>query len=87
MLQNLIHKFQNNLFLLPAQGGFYDIRYDEDRVFIGDTSLRKYTPRNRNNITCVCEACISAMLLQYYLNEWGLRELKCWKYTSQCHTN
>ena len=38
--------------------------------------LRKFMPKNikptgnRNNITCVCETCISDMLLKYDQNKW-----------------
>ena len=30
---------------------------------------------NINKITCVCETCISAVLLKYSLNEWCLTTL------------
>ena len=45
------------------------------------TSLREYIPKyikttsNRNKITCGCETCISAMLLQLDLNKWRLSQL------------
>ena len=48
---------------------------------ISDTYLINYTPkhinplRNRINIACVCETCISDMLLQYDLNKWRLKQL------------
>ena len=30
---------------------------------------------NKNKITCVCETCISAILLQYDWNKWRLKNL------------
>ena len=43
--------------------------------------FRKYMPRyikpmsNISKITCVCETCVSAMLIQSYLNKWRLSQL------------
>ena len=53
----------------------------DGKVCIGDTSLRKYMLKyikpmiNRNKITCGCETCISAMLLQSYINKWRISQL------------
>ena len=59
----------NDLILPVSQGGFYGARYEDGRVCIRDTFLRKYIPknvkatRNINKIICGCETCISVMLL------------------------
>ena len=80
LLQISLHKVHNDIFLKESQGGFYGARYEKGRLWIGDTSLRKYIPNeiekmiNRNKITCGCETCISEMLLQYDLNRWWLRQ-------------
>ena len=50
----------------------------DGKLCFGDASLRKYMPKNikpiinRNNITCRCKTCISAMLLQSDLNKWRI---------------
>ena len=51
------------------------------KLCIGDTSLKKYMPKytkpmtNRNNITCGCKACISAMLIQPDINKLRISQL------------
>ena len=53
----------------------------DGKVCIEDTSIRKYMPKYNkpiniiNKITCWCETCISAMLLQSDLNKWRLLQL------------
>ena len=91
-LQISVRGFQNHLTLPVDQGGFSGALYEEFRVCIGDTSLRKYIPKNINPkinikiITCVCETCISTMLLQYNLNKLQLILLKNMKsYISMSH--
>ena len=61
---------QNDMILTIYEGGFFgEIKVDE-KVYIGDTTLRKYMPKNmtptsyKNKIACGCKTCISAMLLQ-----------------------
>ena len=61
--------------------GSHGVRNEDVRVCIGDIYLRKYMPKhmeltnNINNITCGCENCISAMLLQYNFNKWRVELL------------
>ena len=38
-------------------------------------SIRQKIMSNINNLTCVCENCTSAMLLQYYLNKFRSTQL------------
>ena len=73
----------HNDLILPLYQGEYSGTINKDgRVFIGNTSLIKYmqkhmnSTRNRNKISCGCETCISAMLLQYDLNKWRLTQLE-----------
>ena len=53
----------------------------DGKVCIGNMSLRNYTTKyikpktNRNNITCGCKTCISAILLQLDLNGWRISQL------------
>ena len=60
---------------------FFGARNVDGKVFIGYTSLRKYTPKNiksrinRTKITCECKTGIISMLLQLYLNTWRLSQL------------
>ena len=81
LLQILLWNLHNHLILPVTQGGFHGVRNEYGRVCIGDTSLRKYTPKqinpmiNRNNITRGCETCISVMLLKSNLNKWWLTQL------------
>ena len=76
MLQISVREFHNDLILPVSQGGFSGAIDEEGRVFIGGTSLRKYIPThinpiiNRNNITCGCKTCISAIFLKFGLNLW-----------------
>ena len=79
MLQFSVRKLKNDIILPVSQGEFSGARHEEVRVLIGDTSLRNYMPMyikpmsNISNITCGCETCISAMLLQSDLNKQWLR--------------
>ena len=63
------------------QGGFFGARTADGKLYIEDKYLRKYTPNNinptskRDNITCGYKTCISAMLLQSYINKWRLSQL------------
>ena len=63
------------------QGGFFGAITVNEKLCMGDTSLSKYIAknikpiRNRNNISCGCKTCISAMLLQSDLNKWRLPKL------------
>ena len=68
--------------ILPiSEGRFLNSITVNVKVFIVDTSLRKYMPKyikptiNRNTITCGCETCISDMLLQSDSNKWRLLQL------------
>ena len=68
--------------ILPIpQGVFFGSRTVDDKVCAGDMSFRKYMQKyiipmsNINNITCGWKKCISAMLLQPYLNKWRLSQL------------
>ena len=68
--------------ILPIyQGGFFGAKNADIKLFIVDTSLSNYMPkyikpmRNINNITCVWETCISAMLIQLYLKKEMLSQL------------
>ena len=68
----------NNLILPVQQGGLFGARNSNDKTCIGDMYLSNYTQkyikqtRNRNKITCVCETCISSMLLKLDLNKCRL---------------
>ena len=81
MLQISVQEVKNDLMLPIFQVGFFVPRNVDRKVYIGDTSLRKYMPKyikpksNRNSIKCVCETCISAMLLQSDMNKWSLSQL------------
>ena len=65
LLQIAIHKLHNDIILSVSQVIYSGARYEGGRVYIGDNSLRNYTPNhintsgNRNNITCGCETYIS----------------------------
>ena len=68
--------------MLPIyQGGFLGAKTVDGKVCIGYKYLRKFIPKyikpmsNINNITCGCETCISAMLLQSDINKWSLSKL------------
>ena len=75
LIQISVWEIKNDLIIKVSQGGFYGARNEYDKVCIRDTSLRNYMHkkikpmRNRNNITCGCETCISAMLLKSNLNQ------------------
>ena len=75
MLQIFVGELHNNLILPVDQGVFSGAWDDKGRVYIGDTSLRKYilkhinTRSNINIITCGCETYTGTMLLQYDLNK------------------
>ena len=59
----------------------FSSRTVDEKVYIGNKPLRKHMPKyiepmsNINNITCGCETCINAMLLQSDLNKWGLSQV------------
>ena len=65
------------MILTIYEGVCFGARNVDEKVCIRDTSLRKYMPTyikpmiNINNITCGWETCISAMLLQSYINTEG----------------
>ena len=68
--------------ILPSsEGGFLAARTVDGKICKGDKSLRKYMPKyikpmsDRNKITCGCETCISAMLLQSDINRWEISQL------------
>ena len=81
LLQISVREPQNDTILPGFEGGFSGARTIDRNICIGYKSLRKYTPKNmkpmidRNNITCGCETCISAMLLQSDLNKWRISKL------------
>ena len=56
---------------------FFGARTVDRKVYVGYLSLRKYIPKyikptsNINKITCGCETCIRAMLLQSVINNGG----------------
>ena len=58
LFQISVHKMQNDLILTVSQGGFHVAINEDDRLFTGDNSLRKYAPKhikltsNISNITC-----------------------------------
>ena len=69
--------------MLPiSEGDFSCSRPIDGKVCIGDTLLRKYTPKyikpasNRNRIACGCKTCIIAMLIQPDLNKWRILKLE-----------
>ena len=69
------------MILTISEGGFVGSRTVDGKLCIGGTSLRKYMPKyikpmsNINNIICLWLTCIRAMLLQSYLNKWGISKL------------
>ena len=76
-----VYELHNDLILPLSQGEFRVDRNKDGRVCIGDNCLRDYMTKHinpmikRNKITCVCETCISYMLLQYDFNKWCLTKL------------
>ena len=54
---------------------FFGARTLDEKVCIGNTSLKKYMPkyiepmRDINNIKCGCKTCISAMWLELDINK------------------
>ena len=74
LLQISVCDFLNDI-ILSSLGVSYGATYVEGGSYIGDASLRKYTPNhtkptgNRNNIACGFGTFISAMLLQTDLNK------------------
>ena len=81
LLQISVRELHNDMILPSSEGGLSGAITVHGNIFIGDTSFRKYMPiyiyptRKRNNITCGCETCISAMLLQPDLNKWRISKL------------
>ena len=75
LIQILVHEIHNNLIILVYQCGFYGAGNDYGKVCVGYMSLRNQKPKNikpthnRNKMTCECENCIIAALLQYDLNK------------------
>ena len=57
------------------QGDCSGTRTVDSKVYIGDMSIRNYIQKfikpmsNRNEITCGCKTCTSAMILQSDLNK------------------
>ena len=76
-----VRDLHNDMVLPSSQGDFYGARTIDGNICIGDTSLRNYMPEyikpmsNRNNVTCRCENCIIAMLLQSDINKWRISKL------------
>ena len=81
LLQISVRELHSDLILPVSQGRFCGARNSDVRVCIGDMYLRKYMPKyvkqmsNRNNITCGCKTCISAILLSSDLNKWRSTQL------------
>ena len=75
-LQISVQKLHNDMILPISEGFCFGDRTSDRKIFIGVTSLRKYMPKNIKtlsnikNITCGCETCICAWLLQLYINKW-----------------
>ena len=75
LLQISSQELHNDMVLPIYQVGFFGAINEVEKSCIGDTSLGKYMPKyikpmsKRNNITCRSKTCISAMLLQSYLNK------------------
>ena len=67
--QIYVHRLHNDLNLAFTQGGFYGSYEKSDRIFISNTSLRKYIIRIKKpmitwyNIKRGYEICISSMSL------------------------
>ena len=70
LLEIYIRELYNYLVLYVTNGGLSGACEKLGKVCIGETSLKKCankhikTIRNKNNITCDCETCISSILLQ-----------------------
>ena len=68
----------HNGMILPIYEVFFGARTADGNICIGYTSLRNYMPknikpmRNRNNITCGRQICISVILLQSDLEKWRI---------------
>ena len=81
LLQILVRELQNDMILTISQGDCFGARAVDRKVCIGGTYLRNYMPKyikpmiNRNNITCGCETCIIAMLIQSDINKCRLSQL------------
>ena len=71
----------NNIILPLSHDGLHGARDKDIRVSIGYNYLKENITKhikpisNRNKITCVCETCISFLLLQSNLNKWGFSQL------------
>ena len=83
LLQISVREIHTGMILPSSEGDFSGARTIDGNVCIGDASLRKYIKKyikpmiSRNNITCECETCIMAMLLQSDINKWRISQL--WK--------
>ena len=81
MLKIYAHELQNDLILPLNQGGLYSACDNEGKIFIGETSPQKYTPKHMNltmkiiKITCIYKTCISSMLHRYEWNKRGLIQM------------
>ena len=75
LIQIYVCVLHSDLILPVTKVGFIGACDNEGKVFIGGTSLRKYTLKqikstvNRNNISRACEKCIISMSLQPKLNK------------------
>ena len=76
-----MQELHNDMILPIYEGGIYDARTVDGKIYIWDTPIRKYMPKhikptsNRNNITCGYQTYLSAMLLQSDLKKWNLSQL------------
>ena len=83
LLQTSVRELHNDLILPVPQGELYGARNQEGRVFIGDTSMRKYMTNNikhiiiRHFFICRCETYIIAVLFQFDLKNGGEDNLNC----------
>ena len=81
ILQIPVRELHNDMILPSYERGFFGARTIDGNICIGDTSLRKYTPKykkpmsNKNKITCGYKTCIIYLLLQSDLNKRRISQL------------
>ena len=73
-LQIPIHELHQDLIKDQEYGGLSDAKDVDGDVIIGETSLRKFIPKNVKQMAfqkrdvCACETCVSAYLMQSSIN-------------------
>ena len=71
MLQIIVCNLHDDTVLSVSRSEFHRASDEGGRLYIGSNLLTKYIPKhinpttNRDKTSCGCEACISAMFLQY----------------------